>query len=113
MFTATHDRFWKLARRQHGDGPGTRRLIEVLLLARRLHPDDVVTGMQAAMTVDATDPALVAIEARRIADAALAPVVPIDDGLARFDRPLPSLAGYDQLLTDGALATVTPIGDHP
>jgi hypothetical protein len=57
---------------------------------------------------------LVAIEARRHADADLAPVVPIDDALARYDRPPPSLAGYDQLLlTDGALATVTGIGDRP
>jgi transposase len=113
VFTATHQRFWDAARRRHGDGPGTCRLIEVLLLQRRMAAGDVMAGIDAAMAVDATDPALVAIEARRHADAGLAPVVRIDDALSRYDRPAPSLASYDQLLhTDGALATVTDIGDR-
>jgi transposase len=121
VFTDVHDRFWTLARRRHGDGPGTCRLIEVLLLHRRMAAADVLAGIEAALAVDATDPALVAIEARRIADAGLAPVVPIDEGLARYDRPAPSLARYDQLLsptgttppTGGPLASVHPIGTRP
>jgi len=42
-FTAAHDAFWAAARRAHGDGAGTRALIEVLLLHRqlvRVNPDD-------------------------------------------------------------------------
>jgi len=113
VFTDAHQRFWDVARRRHGDGPGTCRLIEVLLLHRRMAAGDVTAGIDAAMAVGATDPALVAIEARRHADAGLAPVVPIDDALSRYDRPAPSLSGYDRLLTHGALATVTPIGDRP
>jgi len=113
VFTDTHQRFWDAARRRHGDGDGTCRLIEVLLLQRRMAAVDVLAGIDAAMNVDATDPALVAIEARRHADASLAPVVAITDALARYDRPPPTLAVYDQLLTDGALATVTTIGDRP
>jgi hypothetical protein len=105
VFTATHQRFWDAARRRHGDGPGTCRLIEVLLLQRTMAAADVAAGIDAAMKVDATDPALVAIEARRHADAALAPLVTIEDRLARYDRPAPTLAAYDRLLTDGALAT--------
>jgi hypothetical protein len=85
----------------------------VLLLQRRMAAGVVAAGIDAALTVGATDPALVAIEARRHADTALAPVVTIEDRLARYDRPAPSLAAYDRLLTDGALATVTPIGDRP
>jgi transposase len=112
VFTDTHQRFWDAARRRHGDGPGTCRLIEVLLLQRRMANLDVLAGIDAALNVDATDPALVAIEARRHTDSALAPVVPIDDALSRYDRPAPSLAGYDRLLTDGALATVTNLGDR-
>ena len=75
--------------------------------------DDVLAGIEAALTVASTDPAVVAIEARRHADTELAPVVAIDDALSRYDRPAPSLASYDPLLTDGALATVTDIGDRP
>jgi transposase len=113
VFTATHQKFWDAARRAHGDGPGTCRLIEVLLLHRRMATDDVLAGIEAALTVASTDPAVVAIEARRHADTELAPVVAIDDALSRYDRPAPSLANYDRLLTNGALATVTPIGDRP
>jgi transposase len=113
VFTATHQRFWDAARRRHGDGPGTCRLIEVLLLQRRMAAADVAAGIDAALTVASTDPALVAIEARRHADAGLAAVVPIEDRLARYDRPAPTLAAYDRLLTDGALATITDIGDRP
>ncbi|MDT7589252.1 MAG: hypothetical protein QOE32_6802 [Pseudonocardiales bacterium] len=35
VFTAEHDAFWSAARRAHGDGEGTRELVEVLLLHRR------------------------------------------------------------------------------
>ena len=36
VFTAAHEAFWAAARARHGDGPGTRALIEVLLLHRRM-----------------------------------------------------------------------------
>ena len=108
VFTGVHDRFWAAARRERGDSAGTRALIEVLLLHRRMPPDDVLAGIDAAMAVGSTAPELVAIEARRIRDADLAPVVPIEAALGRYDRPAPTLAGYDRLLdTD---ATVTVIG---
>jgi hypothetical protein len=40
---------------------------------------------------------VVAIEARRAGEAK-APVIPIGEGLSRFDRPPPTVAHYDQLL---------------
>jgi hypothetical protein len=40
----------------------------------------------------------VLIDARRLAGGPVAPVIPIG-ALARYDRPAPALAGYDQLLT--------------
>ena len=46
----------------------------------------------------AADPALVAIEARRIADGRREAAVVERPALRRFDRPAPSLAGYDALL---------------
>ncbi len=97
-FTATHDRFWTEARRRIGDGAGTRALIGVLLLHRRLPADVVVAAMDAALAVGSIDPEVVAIEARRIADRRPpAPVVPIGTG-ARDTRPVPRLDGYDALL---------------
>ena len=46
------------------------------------------------------DPQAVLIDARRLAAGHVAPVIPIG-ALARYDRPAPTLAGYDQLLTGG------------
>ena len=113
VFTATHDRYWTAARRERGDGAGTRALIEVLLLHRRMPAVDVLAGIDATLRIGSTAPELVAIEARRIRDAEPAPVVAIETALGRYDRPAPALAGYDQLLTGAAEATVTHIGTRP
>ena len=52
------------------------------------------------MTSGALDPQAVLIDARRLAGGPVAPVIPIGV-LARYDRPAPVLAGYDQLLSRG------------
>jgi transposase len=97
-FGPAHERFWSAARARLGDSDGTRALIEVLLLHRSLPHDAVAGGIEAALAAGSLEAAVVAIEARRAADVATATVVPIGDGLSRFDRPVPSVAGYDQLL---------------
>jgi hypothetical protein len=98
-FGPTHERFWVEARRRLGDGAGTRALIGVLLLQRRLAAQVVTQAMDAALAIGSVDPEVVAIEARRVADRrpAAGEVVPIGAG-ARDVRPLPRLDGYDTLL---------------
>jgi transposase len=98
VFGPTHERFWTEARRRLGDRDGTRALIEVLVLHRSIPADALVAGMQRALTAGSIDPAVVAIEARRVHEPAAATVVPMEEGLSRFDRPAPSIAGYDDLL---------------
>jgi hypothetical protein len=97
-FGPTHDDFWAAARRRLGDKAGTRVLIEVLLAHRQLPHAAMVAGMAAALAAGSVDPEVVVVGARRAAEAApVAPVVPIGVA-AHFDRPTPSLAGYDTLL---------------
>lgn len=96
-FSPTHDRYWAEARRRAGDAQGTRALIEVLLLHRHLPADAVIAGMAAALAAGVVDAEVVAVEARRAADGQPGVVVPIG-ALARYDRPAPSLGGYDELL---------------
>ena len=98
VFGATHERFWTEARRRLGDRDGTRALIEVLLLHRSIPAEALVTGMQRALAAGCIDVAVIAIEARRAVEGAGATVVPIGEGLSRFDRPPPSIADYDDLL---------------
>ncbi|HUC15632.1 MAG TPA: hypothetical protein VMS00_14375 [Acidimicrobiales bacterium] len=97
-FSEEHERFWSQARRRLGDRDGTRALIEVLLLHRTLPAGAVRAGMTAALATGSANPAVVAIEARRSTETAQSPVVPIGQGLSRFDRPKPSVTHYDQLL---------------
>jgi hypothetical protein len=100
-FSATHERFWAEARRRLGDGAGTRALIGVVLLQRRLAAEVVIAGMEAALAIGSVDPEVVAIEARRVGDGRPpAPVVPIGTG-SRDGRPVPRLDHYDELLAAG------------
>ena len=125
VFTAEHGAFWSTARTAHGDGAGTRELIDVLLLHRHIRHGDVVAGVAAAVSVGATRADVVAVEARRHASARNldtndhAPqwqstqsprVVSLTErrltdpeaviaGLPPDTRPLPSAAEYHELLT--------------
>lgn len=101
-FSPAHQRFWDAARKHLGDGPGTRALVGVLLLHRTLPATAVAAGMDAALVIGTFDPDLVAVEARR---SMLTPITPPPVPLpatatptAAIDRPVPSLAGYDELL---------------
>lgn len=126
-FTSAHEAFWAAARKAHGDAAGTRELIDVLLLHRHLRHAEVVAGLNAAVHVGSTSADVVAVEARLAAhhhDTAdlaesVAPVQPVREpqrvlsltarrltdpaaviaGLPPDSRPLPTLAGYDELLT--------------
>ncbi len=64
-FTAAHEALWSAARAAHGDAAGTRVLIEVLLLHRRMSAGAVEAGIRAALEAGSTSPELIAIEARR------------------------------------------------
>ncbi len=115
-FTAVHQGFWDRARARLGDGPGTRALIEVLLLHRRLPAAQVTAGIAAALAAGSCSPDVVAIEARKHAaggaglDAGGTGPVPRPSRAAVVTlprrqpklpadrRPAPSVAAYDQLL---------------
>ena len=99
-FTVSHKAYWDAARAAQGDRAGTRALVEVLL-AHRTHPAPALTAaMDRAVACGALDPAAVLIDARRH-DKPVAPVIPIG-ALDRYDRPAPTLGGYDDLLTGSA-----------
>lgn len=142
-FTSAHEAFWAAARAAHGEQAGTRALIEVLLLHRRIPADAVFAGVTAALEAGSASPDLVAIEARKATaadtratalldendlsdlgiDTAVMPVITDDTPDPRLqtgaapgggaavislhtrreppanERPLPSVAIYDQLLT--------------
>ena len=114
-FTPVHDAWWAAARTAHGDAAGTRALVEVLLLHRRMAHEHVVAGIAAALRAGAMTADVVAMEARKAADAGTpvtaaqpdeipqpSPVTSLTGrrlaALPADSRPLPSVAAYDQLL---------------
>lgn len=118
VFTQAHDAFWAAARRQLGDSKGTHALVEVLLLHRHLPAADVIAGITAALRIDSVSPDVVAVEARKSTHPdgpvplglILPRVVDLQARRAETDaevpaelltdnRPLPSVAPYDDLLT--------------
>jgi hypothetical protein len=68
----------------------------VLLAHRVLSHDAVVAGIERALFVSSCDPDVVIVEARRAGQRDVE--APSVEGLARFDRPTPSLSAYDDLL---------------
>ena len=98
VFGPVHERFWAEARRQRGDGAGTRALIGVLLLQRRTPAAVVIEAMEAALEIASTDPEVVAIEARRRQERPRGAVVIPITAAAGDARPAPDLDGYDELL---------------
>jgi transposase len=113
VFTPAHDAFWAAARKALGDSAGTRALVEVLLLHRYLEHADVLAGVSAALAVGSVSADVVAVEARKAAQqrGVQLPLAPAPHrqhvisltrrrltGLLPDDRPLPSVAAYDDLL---------------
>jgi hypothetical protein len=96
-FTVSHQAYWDAVRRARGDAAGTRALIEILLAHRTMTAAALTAAMDRAVASGCLDPEVVLIDARRDTGQ-VAAVVPIG-ALARYDRPAPSLADYDQLLT--------------
>ncbi len=70
VFTGAHEALWSAARRAAGDPAATRVLIEVLLLHRHMDDADVIAGISAALSVGAHTADVVAVEARKAAEAA-------------------------------------------
>jgi transposase len=97
-FTASHQAYWDAVRRARGDAAGTRALVEILLAHRSMPAAVLIAAMDQAVASGCLDPQVVLIDARRQPTMQLAPVVAIG-ALARYDRPAPSLDGYDHLLT--------------
>jgi len=57
----------------------------------------VIAGIEGALAVGSLDPDVVIVEARRASERQRSGAAELPD-LARFDRPMPSLDGYDELL---------------
>lgn len=96
---AAYDAYWERLIARHGRQHGTRAMVTVLGLGKTFGAERVQAAVAAALRMGCSDAEavrylLTADQLRR------PPPDEVDVGpLARFDRPAPSLAGYDRLLS--------------
>jgi len=94
-----YDELWRRLRARHGKEKGTHAMITVLLLGREFGQDRLRTAIARTVSLGAGDVAAVRY---LLTETGLKKARPeaIDVGeLARYDRPMPSVADYDSLLT--------------
>jgi transposase len=110
------DQLWRLWQERQGKQAGTRELVNLLLLGVPEYGwGALAAAAETALTLGCTDASAVkcllaqsrvsqVANGARAAAAAVAPLSGEDLGsLSRYDRPLPEMSGYDQLLQAGAL----------
>jgi hypothetical protein len=99
---SSFDRYWELLRERHGRGEGTRAMVELLLAGRGKGPGLLQQAVERALETGSSDTAAVRyfLHEQELARPA-AEAVDIGD-LHRYDRPAPSLNGYDMLLSQRA-----------
>ncbi len=97
----SYDRFWARLSERHGQQDGTKEMIGLLRLGRRHGQEQLRVAIERALTMGCHDGG--AVRYLLTADQlARLPVAPLDVGvLARFERPLPGVGAYDQLLAVG------------
>jgi transposase len=100
------DRLWQGLNMRHGRQQGTRQMIELLQLGTGDGWGRLRAAVEQALSLGCHDVA--AIRHLMVAEQFDRPAVaPIDIGhLARYERPLPVMNGYDQLLSHAELTEV-------
>ena len=85
--------------KRHGKQAGTREMIELLLEGRRLGYDRLQQAVEMALEAGSSDAAAVRY-LLRAADLEREQPETLDVGvLSRYERPLPVLVNYDELLS--------------
>jgi hypothetical protein len=101
LWPESFDQIWQSLMDRHGKQSGTRQMIELLKLTRQHGHDRLWQAIEQALATGCSDPAAVQhlLHAGELKHAACEA---IDVGLLeRYERPLPVMNEYDQLLMAG------------
>ena len=109
---ASYDRLWEKLMERYGRQKGTRELIELLQLGRQYGQDKLRTAVETALASGCGDSAAVRylLTVKQLERANAIPLAV--GGLAIYDRPLPTVASYDELLSEGARDGAKGDGRH-
>lgn len=99
---ASYDAFWQQLQERQGRSAGTRAMIELLQLGRAEGGDRLAGAVAAALRLGCVDVAAVRhLLAAASLQKGVAPRLEVG-ALARYERPLPTVTAYDQLLSPAA-----------
>jgi hypothetical protein len=103
LWPASYDALWAQLIARQGKQAGTRQMIGVLQLARTYGPAALQDAVEAALTLGCSDHAAVRhlLLTATLERSAIEPM-PIGAALASYDRPQPSVAEYDRLMSQEA-----------
>jgi hypothetical protein len=104
---ASFDRFWEGLRQRRGKYPGTRAMIEMLLLGRQYGYPQIEEAIEKALDLSCFDVEAVRLllNAARVGKREAREAVEIG-ALQVYDRPQPTTRNYDQLLKSYSVSEV-------
>lgn len=94
-----HDEFWQTLNARHGRQNGTRLMVEVIRLGREHGYDRLEAVVGKALTLGCSDAEAVRYLLLETRLERKAPEAVDMKALAAYDRPLPTMAAYDSLLS--------------
>ena len=107
-WTVSHDRYWEALKQRQGKQEGTRAMIELLLLGRECGYPALHQALVQALECGCSDVGAVRLLLKEHSTPPRRSAQVIEIGaLRRYERPLPTLRNYDQLLGERA-AQVRP-----
>jgi transposase len=96
-----YDALWTHLNERHGKAAGTRLMIELLQAGRRLGYGYLTAAIETAVKLNCADAAAVHYLLNHVDSNRPSPPALDVGALARYERPLPDLSAYNQLLTQG------------
>jgi transposase len=95
------DTFWQACQKRLGKHEGTRVMVDLLLLGREYGRPALLKAVENALALGCSDESVVRCELLTPAAKAPIPTLSLEElgALSRYDRPMPQMSGYDQLLT--------------
>jgi len=106
------DRLWEMWQKRLGKHEGTRAMVDLLLLAPVHGWVALKAAAEEALALGCTDES--AVQCLLAQSACATPTAKLSEedlgSLSRYDRPLPEMSGYDQLLVAGGVAAPSLAG---
>jgi hypothetical protein len=104
LWTQSFDRLLERLQKRHGKQPGTREMVDLLLLGREHGWDPLRRAIDRALTLGCSDASAVRYLLLHPASTSTPVSLTLEElgTLSRYERPLPELSSYDLLLASSA-----------